>query len=90
MIIMGGSFPNSSNIDCDAKSIWGQHNLNLGAQDVFQTEWYQFLPNVTTYAVPSTIIDVVGGGPTGGATLTTPTSGWDASALGVYFTRKYI
>lgn len=62
MNIMGGSFPNSSNIACDAKSIWGQHNLNLGANDVASAEWYQYLPNVTTYQVPSTIVDVVGGG----------------------------
>ncbi|KAK5131537.1 hypothetical protein LTR08_000864 [Meristemomyces frigidus] len=89
MIIMGGYFPNSSNINCDAKSIWGQHNLNLGANDVAADEWYQFLPNVTSYEVPTTIVDVIGGGPTGGATLTTPTSGWDDPDLEVYFMRRY-
>ncbi|KAK4542854.1 hypothetical protein LTR36_006043 [Oleoguttula mirabilis] len=66
MIIMGGYFPNSSNINCDAKSIWGQHNLNLGANDVAADEW-----------------------PTGGATLTTPVSGWDDPDLEVYFMRHY-
>ncbi|KAK5122577.1 hypothetical protein LTR85_003840 [Meristemomyces frigidus] len=89
VIIMGGYFPNSSNIDCDAKSIWGQHNLNLGAEDVDAVEWYQFLPNVTSYEVPTTIVDVIGGGRTGGATLTTPTSGWANQDLETYFTRAY-
>ncbi|KAK5143547.1 hypothetical protein LTR32_004350 [Rachicladosporium monterosium] len=56
MIIMGGYFPNSSNIGCDARAIWGQHNLNLGAEDVQQAAWYQYLPNVTSYQVPSTVV----------------------------------
>ncbi|KAK5697180.1 hypothetical protein LTR97_007315 [Elasticomyces elasticus] len=91
MIVMasGGYFPNSSNTDCDAKSIWGQHNLNLGNNNVEEAAWYQYLPNVTSYQVPSTIIDVIGGGPTGGATLTTPAAGWGHQDLAVYFTRSY-
>ncbi|KAK1816181.1 hypothetical protein LTR12_009430 [Friedmanniomyces endolithicus] len=88
MIIMGGYFPNSSNIGCDARAIWGQHNLNLGAEDVQQAAWYQYLPNVTSYQVPSTIVGVIGGGPTGGATLTTPVA-WGHQDLSVYFTRTY-
>ncbi|TKA83459.1 hypothetical protein B0A55_00572 [Friedmanniomyces simplex] len=88
MIIMGGYFPNSSNIGCDAKNIWGEHNLNLGAENEQQAEWYQYLPNVTSYQVPSTIVGVIGGGPTGGATLTTPAS-WGNPDLSVYFTRTY-
>lgn len=59
---MGGYFPNSSNIGCDAQDIWGQHNLNLGADDVTGAEWYQFLPNLTSYRVPANITSVIGGG----------------------------
>jgi len=62
LIVVGGSFPNSSNINCDAKGIWGQHNLNLGVNDGNASEWYHDLPNITTYQVPSAIVGVVGGG----------------------------
>ena len=62
MIIMGGTFPESNNTDCDAQDIWGQHNLNLGAADVSNAEWYVFLPNVTTYQVPETVFAAIGGG----------------------------
>jgi hypothetical protein len=62
MIIMGGTFPESNYTDCDIPTVWGQHNLNLGADDALQTEWYQFLPNVTTYQVPQTIFSAIGGG----------------------------
>lgn len=88
MIIMGGTFPNSSYLDCDAKQIYGQHNLNLGQEDVQEAEWYQFLPNLTTsYQVPTTINSVISGSATGGASLTTPTQGWGHQDLPVYFTR---
>ncbi|KAK5728185.1 hypothetical protein LTR17_012090 [Elasticomyces elasticus] len=90
MLIMGGYFPNSSNENCDAKNIWGQHNLNLGNNDVETAAWYQYLPNVTSYQVPSTIVDAIGGSPTGGASLTTPAAGWSDADLAVYFTRSYI
>ena len=62
MIIMGGYFPNSSDITCDSPDIWGQHNLNLGANDPATTEWYQYIPTVTSYQVPGTVTDVIGGG----------------------------
>ena len=62
MSIMGGYFTNSSFTDCDVPKIWGQHNLNLGEQDVANAEWYQYLRNVTSYQVPATIISAVGGG----------------------------
>ncbi|KAK3671861.1 hypothetical protein LTR78_008227 [Recurvomyces mirabilis] len=89
MNIMGGYFPNSTNTGCDSATIWGQHNLNLGANDVADAEWYQYLPNVTTYQVPSNITQVVGGSKTGGATLTTPPAGWGDPDLAVYFGRQY-
>ncbi|KAF1347039.1 hypothetical protein BDV97DRAFT_371569 [Delphinella strobiligena] len=88
MIIMGGTFPNSSNIQCDAKQIYGQHNLNLGQQDPQDAEWFVFLPNVTSYQVPATINSVISGSATGAASLTTPTQGWGHQDLPVYFTRR--
>lgn len=60
MIIMGGSFPNKT--DCDAKDVWGQHNLNLGKDNVDKAPWYQFLPNLTSYRVPSEVTAAIGGG----------------------------
>ena len=62
MIIMGGYFPDSGNIGCDADTIWGQHNLNLGAVNVENDQWYQYLPNLTTYHVPEVIYSAIGGG----------------------------
>ena len=62
MIIMGGYFPNSSNIECDTPTIWAQHNLNLGANDALNVEWYQYLPNLTSYQVPPNITAAIGGG----------------------------
>jgi hypothetical protein len=62
MIIMGGAFPESNNTACDVPTIWGQHNLNLGEDNWEKVEWYQFLPNITTYQVPQTIFSAIGGG----------------------------
>jgi len=62
MIILGGYFPNSSDIACDSANTWGQHNLNLAANDVDASEWYQVLPNITSYQVPSTVYSAIGGG----------------------------
>ncbi|OCL04949.1 hypothetical protein AOQ84DRAFT_106417 [Glonium stellatum] len=59
MIIMGGTFPNST--DCDAPGVYGLHNLNLGKENSQGAMWYQFLPNVTSYNVPSEIIATIGG-----------------------------
>ncbi|KAK3071107.1 hypothetical protein LTR53_009241 [Teratosphaeriaceae sp. CCFEE 6253] len=90
MSIIGGAFPNSSNTDCDSLNTFAQHNLALSEENVAKSEWYQYLPNITnTYDVPSTIIEAIGGGPTGGATLQSPAAGWGHPDLGVYFTRTY-
>ena len=62
MIVMGGYFPDSSNIGCDVSNIWGQHNLNLGAVNIDHVPWYVFLPNLTTYRVPQKVIAAIGGG----------------------------
>ena len=59
MIVMGGTFPNST--DCDAPTVYGLHNLNLGKQNSQGAMWYQFLHNITGYNVPSEIIATIGG-----------------------------
>lgn len=59
MLIIGGTFPLSD--DCDAPSVAGTHNLNLGKQNVDNAMWYQYLPNITSYEVPSEIISQIGG-----------------------------
>ena len=59
MLVMGGNFTNA--IDCDVPSIQGQHNLNLGQDDLTDAKWYEYLPNVTQYLVPPAILEVVGG-----------------------------
>ena len=84
---MGGTFPNSS--QCDDPSQFGFHNLDLGKQNPQNALWYQFRTNITTYQVPTDIISVVGGSPTGGATAKTPQGGFAESDLAVYFTRTY-
>ncbi|KAF2018056.1 hypothetical protein BU24DRAFT_421068 [Aaosphaeria arxii CBS 175.79] len=84
MIIIGGWFPSSDN--CDSQNGQGQHNMNLGYNGPQQVLWDKYSPNLTTYFVPTPIISVVGGGPTGGATITKPSS-WDNPDLAVYFTR---
>ncbi|KAF2085940.1 hypothetical protein K490DRAFT_74814 [Saccharata proteae CBS 121410] len=84
MLIIGGWFPESQ--DCDAPTIWGTHNLNLGEDGPQKAMWDLFEPNITEYLVPPEIISVVGGTSTGGATVKSPAS-WDNRDLPVYFTR---
>ncbi|ORY10867.1 hypothetical protein BCR34DRAFT_601772 [Clohesyomyces aquaticus] len=84
MIIMGGWFTTSDT--CDSPNGWGQHNMNLGFNGPSKTLWDKYDPKVARYFVPTPIISVVGGGPTGGATATKP-SNWDNPDLSVYFTR---
>jgi hypothetical protein len=61
MIIMGGNFPNPSVKSCDAAQVWGMHNLNLGANNDLGAKWYDFLPDLNTYTVPSNLTTVIGG-----------------------------
>ena len=84
MLIIGGTFPDSITT-CDSQNSWGTHNLNLGKQNVDEQMWYDYLPNLTSYSVPSEIIAVVGGGPTGGATLKAPSEGFKNPDMTVYF-----
>jgi hypothetical protein len=60
MLVMGGTFPNSTN--CDAATVFGFHNMDLGKNNRDAAEWFQFSPKKNTYQVPSEIIAVVGGG----------------------------
>lgn len=86
MLIIGGTFPLSDT--CDAPVQWGTHNLDLGLQNAAKAPWQLFSPNLTSYVVPDPIINVVGGGPSGGATKTAPAAGFDAPDLRVLMTRK--
>ncbi|KAF2759676.1 hypothetical protein EJ05DRAFT_484605 [Pseudovirgaria hyperparasitica] len=85
MIIIGGTFPYESDY-CDAPTIWGTHNLKMGGGNDW-IEWAPFNESLDEYQVPSNITAVIGGGPTGGATLTAPVS-WSNQDLPVYFTLK--
>lgn len=87
MIIMGGTFPNST--DCDVPDNYGQHGLDLGQANPELAKWALFRPNVTKYQVPQEIVKTIGGGPTGGATVLAPTGGWAQRDLSVEFQRPY-
>lgn len=84
MLIIGGWFSNTT--DCDVSSGYGQHNMNLGYNGPANGLWDEYDPNVSTYFVPTPVLSVVGGGPTGGATASKPAS-WDNNDLAVYFAR---
>ncbi|KAF2872482.1 hypothetical protein BDV95DRAFT_385660 [Massariosphaeria phaeospora] len=84
MLIIGGWF--TTNDECDSADVWGQHNMNMGYNGPAKAIWDKYDPKISTYFVPTPVISVVGGGPTGGATIKTPTT-WDNPDLSVYFTR---
>ncbi|KAH7125724.1 hypothetical protein B0J11DRAFT_312729 [Dendryphion nanum] len=84
MLIIGGWFPESNN--CDAENGQGQHNMNLGFNGPQSSLWDKYDPRISKYFVPTPVLSVVGGGPTGGATLTKPSS-FANPDLQVYFTR---
>ncbi|KAF2461305.1 hypothetical protein BDY21DRAFT_83089 [Lineolata rhizophorae] len=74
MIIIGGYF--AQHDECDSPTIWGTHNLNLGANGPQNAPWDLYYPNITEYFVPQEILDEIGGSPTGGATTTSPVEAW--------------
>lgn len=86
MMVIGGWFPNTSFVECDAPSAQGQHNMVLGSNTGKEENglWDKYDPNLSSYVVPSQIIAAIGGGPTGGATVTSPSS-WDHPDLKVYY-----
>ncbi|CAD6450397.1 6d24870f-1839-4286-ab4a-165537742161 [Sclerotinia trifoliorum] len=86
MLIVGGSFPLDQST-CDSPNSWGTHNLNLN-EPVAGLPWNTYQPNLTSYAVPSAILSVVGGSPTGGATMQSPSAGFQNNDLNVYFRQK--
>jgi hypothetical protein len=59
MIIMGGTFPNSS--QCDVPTIYGLHSANLGQNNPNGAAWNTFVLDFPPYTVPRSILDVVGG-----------------------------
>lgn len=90
MLVIGGTYSNDSTYMCDADTVWGEHNMNLGEQNPQTAIWGLYQPSLTTYVVPTDILTAVGGGPTGGATVTAPTAGFDFPDLKVQMTRKAV
>lgn len=84
MIILGGWFTDSD--QCDSPNSQGQHNMNLGYNGPSNTLWDKYDPKVTKYFVPTPVVSAIGGGPTGGATVTKPAT-WDNPDLSIYFNR---
>lgn len=85
MLIHGGFFPLTN--DCDVPDQWGLHDMSLGRQNKDKSPWMLYDPELTKYAVPTDIISVVGGNPTGGATKTAPADGFDHQDLKALMTR---
>ncbi|KAK3313668.1 hypothetical protein B0H66DRAFT_357773 [Apodospora peruviana] len=88
MVVIGGTYSNDTTYSCDADSVWGQHNMNLGEQNDDKAIWALYQPSLTSYVVPTDILTAVGGAETGGAKTTAPVSGFDAPDLSVLMTRK--
>jgi len=86
MIVMGGNFTFSDM--CDAPTIQGQHNLNLGQNDVTHAKWAAYQTNITGYDVPADILKVTGGTSQGGASVKAPSGGWGSPDLSVYFAEE--
>lgn len=80
---------NANSILGDVPRIYGQHGLDLGKNNAEGAAWAAYRPNLTTYQVPSEITKTIGGGATGGATLTAPTGGFKERDLQIQFQRAY-
>ncbi|KAH7124849.1 hypothetical protein B0J13DRAFT_646745 [Dactylonectria estremocensis] len=87
MLVIGGTYSNDTTYMCDADSVWGTHNMDLGEENPDNAIWALYKPNLTTYAVPTDILTAVGGRNSGGAVKTKPISGFDAPDLSVLMTR---
>ncbi|KAF5529036.1 hypothetical protein FMEXI_14395 [Fusarium mexicanum] len=87
MLVIGGTYSNATQKVCDVPAIQGAHNMNLGKQNKEDAIWALYQPSLTTYIVPMDIRTAVGGSSTGGATKTTPVSGFDAPDLAVQMER---
>ena len=60
MIIIGGWFP-ESNV-CESPEVQGQHNMNLGYNGEKKAIWDKYVPDQSSYSVPTPIIAAIGGG----------------------------
>lgn len=87
MLVIGGTYSNATDKVCDVPTIQGAHNMNLGKQNKEDAIWALYQPSLTTYIVPIDIRTAVGGNSAGGATTTTPISGFDAPDLAVQMKR---
>ncbi|KAI8933958.1 hypothetical protein NX059_008732 [Plenodomus lindquistii] len=76
----GGCTANVINHD---QMIPGSAHFNGGDKKL----WDKFDPNLTNYVVPTPLISAIGGGPTGGATVTAPPT-WDHRDLATYYTLR--
>ncbi|XP_014552037.1 hypothetical protein COCVIDRAFT_30500 [Bipolaris victoriae FI3] len=85
MLVIGGWFPIYDK--CDSPESQGQHNMVLGFNGEGAKLWDKFQPKIDDYVVPSPIVAAIGGGPTGGATKTTPAT-WGHPDLATYYTLK--
>ncbi|KAK3374540.1 hypothetical protein B0H63DRAFT_548764 [Podospora didyma] len=88
MLVIGGTYSNDTTYMCDADVVYGQHNMNLGEENPNNAIWAEYQPTLTTYAVPTDILTVVGGQNHGGAKVTAPVSGFDSPDMSVLMTRK--
>jgi len=86
MLVIGGRAMNDTT-SCDADEVMGQHNMVLGKNNDEKVIWGRFQPNLSTYTLPTDIVTVVGGNPTGGATVTAPKTGFDAPDMSALMTR---
>ena len=83
MIVIGGSYPPDTGIVCDlASQYWAQHNLWTGTlgnegDNVNDTYWALYNPNLTSNAIPQDVYNIVGGNKDGSATQLAPTAGYD-------------
>jgi hypothetical protein len=100
MIIIGGWFP-ESNV-CDSREVQGQHNMNLGYNGEKKAIWDKYVPDQSSYSVPTPIIAAIGGGYVHhrltirvsllmgyrptGAATKTAPTSWDNPDLAVYYT----
>jgi hypothetical protein len=64
MMVIGGWFPNTSFVDCDAPAAQGQHNMILGNNTGKEENgiWDKYDPKLSTYVVPTAVIAAIGGG----------------------------
>jgi hypothetical protein len=87
MLILGGTFPNST--QCDSPVTYGFHNLDLTENNADNAKWIGFNDSKQGYQVPPEVIAEIGGSQTGGATDREPEAGFNNPDLTVLFTRVY-